>query len=195
MPFAARHRPSDARLLRRAPQVLFLALPVLAAFGVVFLTQVDHGAAPPSPAPAVQVDDRQLLAQAQAQWRGLDALLAPCDAAAGGGGQDRALSRTASRLCRKAALDLLAFKPPAAAVPHLQARFQIALETCQYDYVRRGNAYDQLAKAQDREAIDTARAEVDRADLESHGCRIGYIVAARAAGLPFDAFPPPVAGY
>lgn len=193
MPSATR-TPFDAPFLRQAPRALLLLVPVLVVAGIGFLTQVDHDMAPPSPAPAVLADDRQLLVQAQAQWRSLDALLAPCDAA-GGGGRDPALSRTASRLCRKAGLDLLTFKPPAGAAPQHQARFQTALEACQYDYVRRGNAYDQLAKAQDREAVDTARAEVDRADLESHGCRIGYIVAARAAGLPFDAFPPPVASY
>lgn len=196
MPFTAHRDPSDARLPRQAPHALFLALPVLAVLGVVFLTKVHYDAAPssPTPVPAVPADDRRLLAQARIQWRSLDALLTPCDAAGGGVGRDQARSQAASRLCSKAGLDLLTFKPPSAAA-QFQVRFQTALEACQNDYVRLGNAYDQLARARGREAIDTARADVDRADLEAHGCRIGYIVAARAAGIRFDAFPPPVAGY
>jgi len=197
MSLAVRHRPSDARPSRQI--FLTLVLPsvnVLAVGGVVFL-RVGNGPrsvqpTPSQPSASPSPNSRMLVAQTQAQWRALDATLTPCDAAARGG--DRTLALDASRLCRRAGLALLAAKPPAAANPTSRARFEAALADCQFHYLRRGNAYARLARAEGP-AILEARADVDKADLETHGCRIGYIAAARAADVPFDAFPPPVAGF
>ena len=138
---------------------------------------------------------RVMVAQVSAQWLALDSVLAPCDAAATRHKSTPSDLDRIARLCRQAGLALLKFTPPPAVRDLDRAGFEAALETCQSTYLARGNVYRRWALAEDPEMIEAARIDAARADIDVHGCRIGYVAAARAVGLSYEALPPPVAGY
>ncbi|EJL33000.1 hypothetical protein PMI01_02329 [Caulobacter sp. AP07] len=143
-----------------------------------------------------------LIDQTRAVWAQLDATLGPCDqavarvdSASPNPGQAQATARralAARDACRRAGLSLLAIRPPQAAADSERAAFSEALTRCQYVYLVEGNSHGRLAEALRTRAKGAAKfeawADVQEADLDAMGCRVGFIMAARQAGLPLSLF-------
>jgi hypothetical protein len=152
---------------------------------------------PSHPAPSVA-----LIEQTRAVWARLDATLEPCDQAVAkvdpappNPGRAPATARralAARDACRRAGLSLLAIRPPQAAADSERAAFSEALTRCQYVYLVEGNSHGRLADALRTGAKGGAKfeawADVQEADLDAMGCRVGFIMAARQAGLPPSLF-------
>lgn len=160
-------------------------------------SSIPFDAAPSSP-PTHSAPSAALIDQTRRVWRQLDATLEPCDQAVAkvdssppALGQAPAAARralAARDACRRAGLSLLAMRPPQAAADSERAAFSEALVRCQYLYVVEGNSHGRLAQALRAGARDTARfeawADVQDANIDALGCRVGFIMAARQAGMP-----------
>lgn len=160
-------------------------------------SSIPFDAAPSSP-PTRPAPSAALIDQTRAIWRRLDATLEPCDQAAAkvdsappAPGQAPAAARralAARDACRRAGLSLLALRPPQAAADSERAAFSEALARCQYLYVVEGNSHGRLAEALRIGAEGAAKfeawADVQDTNIDALGCRIGFIRAARQAGLP-----------
>jgi hypothetical protein len=63
---------------------------------------------------------------------------------------------------------------------------------CRYVYVVEGNSHGRLAEALKTKAQGAAKfeawADVQEANIDALGCRIGFILAARQSGLPSSLF-------
>jgi hypothetical protein len=152
---------------------------------------------PAQPAPSGILIDQTLTV-----WRALEATVEPCDRAVAqvdsappAPGQALAAARRASTardVCRRAGLSLLALGPPQAAGDTERAAFEEALMNCRYLYVVEGNSHGRLAVALKTKAQGAAKfeawADVQEANIDALGCRIGFILAARQAGLPASLF-------
>ncbi|CAN5444728.1 hypothetical protein BH10PSE3_BH10PSE3_20100 [soil metagenome] len=83
-------------------------------------------------------------------------------------------------------------RPPQAAAVAERTAFEEALMRCQYVYVVEGNSHGRLAEALKTKAQGAAKfeawADVQEANIDALGCRIGFISAARQAGLPASLF-------
>lgn len=153
--------------------------------------------APAQPAPSALLIDQTLTA-----WRSLEATLDPCDRAVAkvesappAAEQAPALARrvlVARDACRRAGLSLLAMRPPQAATVAARAAFEEALTRCQYVYLVEGNSHGRLAEALRTGAKNAAAfeawADVQEANIDALGCRTGFVMAARQAGLPASLF-------
>jgi len=158
-------------------------------------------AAPISP-PSHPAPSAALIDQTRAVWAQLDATLEPCDQAVAKVdsappdlGRAPAMARralAARDACRRAGLSLLAIRPPQAAADSERAAFSEALTRCQYAYLVEGNSHGRLAEALRVGAKGAAKfeawADVQEADLDARGCRIGFVMAARQAGMPSSLF-------
>lgn len=145
-----------------------------------------------------------LIDQIRVTWNQLEATLAPCDRAtatidstpprpgrAPTTARQAAIARDA---CRQAGLNLLAMRPPQAAAVPERVAFDEALRRCQYLYVVEGNSHGRLAEALKRGGREAATfeawADVQEANVNALGCRVGFIAAGRQAGLPSSFFEP-----
>uniref|UniRef100_B0SWG4 Uncharacterized protein n=1 Tax=Caulobacter sp. (strain K31) TaxID=366602 RepID=B0SWG4_CAUSK len=83
-------------------------------------------------------------------------------------------------------------RSPQAADGRQRAAFNQALTRCQSVYVVEGNSHGRLAQALRTGAKGAAKfeawADVEEANIDAKGCRIGFVVAARQAGLPSSLF-------
>lgn len=65
---------------------------------------------------------------------------------------------------------------------------------CQYVYLVEGNSHGRLAEVLKTRAEGAAKfeawADVQEANIDALGCRIGFVMAARQAGLPSTLFEP-----
>jgi hypothetical protein len=199
---AAEEAPSRRKLWTAAlllGLVAALAWPAQRVFRLP--SSVPFDAAPSSP-PTHPAPSAALIDQTRTAWRRLDATLEPCDQAVAkvdsappAPRQAPAAARralAARDACRRAGLSLLAMRPPQAAANPERAAFNEALERCQYLYVVEGNSHGRLAEALRTGAEGAAKfeawADVQDANIDALGCRIGFIMAARQAGFPSSFF-------
>jgi len=194
--FARRNVWAAALLLGSAAALIW---PAQRVFRLPSSVSIDAGpTSPPSrPAPSAALID-----QTRGIWAQLDATLEPCDQAVAkvdsappDPGRAPAMARRASAArdaCRRAGLSLLAIRPPQAAADSERAAFSEALTRCQYVYLVEGNSHARLAEALRTGAKGAATfeawADVQEADLDAKGCRIGFVMAARQAGMPSSLF-------
>jgi hypothetical protein len=175
--------------------------PVQRVFRLASPTPFDAAPSSPLPRPAPSA---ALIDQTRVVWAQLKATVEPCDQAVAkvdsappGPGQTPAAAKralAARDACRRAGLSLLAVRPPQAAADAERAAFGEALARCQYVYVVEGNSHGRLAEVLRTGAKDAAKfeawADVQDANIDALDCRIGFIVAARQAGLPSSSFEP-----
>lgn len=175
--------------------VAALAWPAQRVFRLPSSIPFDAG---PSSPPMRPAPSAALIGQTRTVWKRLDATLEPCDQAVAkvdsappAPGQALAAARralAARDACRRAGLSLLAMRPPQAAADSERAAFNQALARCQYLYVVEGNSHGRLAEALRTGAEGAAKfeawADVQDTNIDALGCRVGFIRAARQAGLP-----------
>ncbi|CAN7407061.1 hypothetical protein [Caulobacter sp. LjRoot300] len=197
-PRARRHLWVAAVLLGVAGALVWPAQKVLRLASSVPFDTVPP-VSPAQPAPSAILIDQTLMA-----WKTLEATLEPCDLAVAqvdstppAPEQAPAAARRASTArdaCRGAGLNLLAMRPPQAAADTERAAFNEALMRCQYVYLVEGNSHGRLAEVLKTSAVGAAMfeawADVQEANIDALGCRVGFVMAARRSGLPSSLFEP-----
>ena len=192
-----------ARRLWGAALLLGLAVALVWPAQKVFrLSSVPFDVAPISP--AQPAPSAILIDQTLTVWKALEATLEPCDRAVAqvdstppAPEQAPVAARhasTARDACRRAGLSLLALRPPQAAADAGRAAFEEALMRCQYAYLVEGNSHGRLAEVLKTRAKGAAQfevwADVQEANIDALGCRVGFVMAARRSGLPSSLFEP-----
>lgn len=211
LPLAAR-RDGRSTSGPRARRRLWVAVVLLGVVGALvwpaqkvfrLSSSVPFDVAPPV-SPAQPAPSAILIDQTLTVWKALEATLEPCDRAVAqvdstppAPEQAPTAARhasTARDACRRAGLSLLTLRPPQAAADVERAAFDEALMRCQYVYLVEGNSHGRLAEVLKTRAEGAAKfeawADVQEANIDALGCRIGFVMAARQAGLPSSLFEP-----